>query len=97
MPCSSPRNSKDPANLFRFPVTEFEPLLDSTEAAALLRVHPKTHSRKWHGGARYKHAACGGSGVTGTNCYKYRETALVVRIERTWIGRTCISASVHPT
>ena len=34
--------SKDPANLVRFPVTEFEPLLDSTEAAALLRIHPKT-------------------------------------------------------
>jgi excisionase family DNA binding protein len=26
----------------RFPVTEFEPLLDSVEAAALLRIHPKT-------------------------------------------------------
>jgi excisionase family DNA binding protein len=25
----------------RFPVTEFEPLLDSVEAAALLRIHPK--------------------------------------------------------
>jgi len=25
-----------------FPVTEFEPLLDSVEAAALLRIHPKT-------------------------------------------------------
>ena len=37
-----PRNYKDPTNLVRFPVTEFEPLLDSTEAAALLRVHPKT-------------------------------------------------------
>ena len=34
--------SKDPANVVRFPVTEFEPLLDSTEAAALLRIHPKT-------------------------------------------------------
>jgi excisionase family DNA binding protein len=39
---SFPRISKDPANLVRFPVTEFEPLLDSTEAAALLRIHPKT-------------------------------------------------------
>lgn len=34
--------SKDSANLVQFPVTEFEPLLDSTEAAALLRIHPKT-------------------------------------------------------
>ena len=39
---SFPRNSKDPANLVRFPINDFEPLLDSTEAAALLRVHPKT-------------------------------------------------------
>lgn len=39
---SFPHISKDPANLVRFPLTEFEPLLDSTEAAALLRIHPKT-------------------------------------------------------
>jgi excisionase family DNA binding protein len=39
---SFPHNSIDPANLVRFPVNEFEPLLDSTEAAALLRIHPKT-------------------------------------------------------
>jgi excisionase family DNA binding protein len=39
---SFPQISKDPANLVRFPITEFEPLLDSTEAAALLRIHPKT-------------------------------------------------------
>ncbi len=39
---SFPQISKDPTNLVRFPVTEFEPLLDSTEAAALLRIHPKT-------------------------------------------------------
>jgi excisionase family DNA binding protein len=26
----------------RIPVNEFEPLLDSVEAAALLRIHPKT-------------------------------------------------------
>ena len=39
---SFPYISNDPANLVRFPVTEFEPLLDSTEAAALLRIHPKT-------------------------------------------------------
>ena len=29
-----------------FPVTEFEPLLDSVEAAALLRIHPKTLQKK---------------------------------------------------
>ena len=39
---SFPHISRDPANLVRFPVIEFEPLLDSTEAAALLRIHPKT-------------------------------------------------------
>ena len=26
----------------RFPIIEFEPLLDSVEAAALLGIHPKT-------------------------------------------------------
>jgi excisionase family DNA binding protein len=36
------QSSIQPANLVRFPVTEFEPLLDSNEAAALLRIHPKT-------------------------------------------------------
>ena len=35
------RTSQVPAQP-RFPVTEFEPLLDSVEAAALLRIHPKT-------------------------------------------------------
>jgi len=30
------------SNPSRFPVTEFEPLLDVTEAAALLRMHPNT-------------------------------------------------------
>ena len=30
----------------RFPVIEFEPLLDSVEAAALLRIHPKTLQKK---------------------------------------------------
>ena len=40
-----PHTTKDPATLVRFPVTEFEPLLDSTEAAALLRIHPKTLKR----------------------------------------------------
>jgi len=39
---SLPHVSKDPVNLVRFPVAEFEPLLDSIEAAALLRIHPKT-------------------------------------------------------
>jgi excisionase family DNA binding protein len=29
-----------------FPVIEFEPLLDSVEAAALLRIHPKTLQKK---------------------------------------------------
>jgi excisionase family DNA binding protein len=29
-------------NQTRFNVAEFEPLLDSIEAAALLRIHPKT-------------------------------------------------------
>jgi excisionase family DNA binding protein len=39
---SFPHISKVSPNLARFPVTEFEPLLDSIEAAALLRIHPKT-------------------------------------------------------
>jgi excisionase family DNA binding protein len=30
----------------RFPVIEFEPLLDSIEAASLLRMHPKTLKKK---------------------------------------------------
>lgn len=30
----------------RFPVIEFEPLLDAIEAAALLRMHPNTLKRK---------------------------------------------------
>jgi excisionase family DNA binding protein len=30
----------------RFPVIEFEPLLDAIEAAALLRMHPKTLQKK---------------------------------------------------
>ena len=30
----------------RFPVIEFEPLLDAIEAAALLRMHPKTLKKK---------------------------------------------------
>ena len=32
----------------RFPVIEFEPLLDAVEAAALLRMHPKTLKKKAH-------------------------------------------------
>jgi excisionase family DNA binding protein len=35
------RTSQVPAQP-RFPQTDFEPLLDSVEAAALLRIHPKT-------------------------------------------------------
>jgi hypothetical protein len=30
----------------RFPVIEFEPLLDAIEAAALLRMHPNTLKKK---------------------------------------------------
>ena len=30
----------------RFPVIEFEPLLDAIEAAALLRMHPNTFKKK---------------------------------------------------
>lgn len=30
----------------RFPVSEFEPLLDAIEAAALLRIHPNTLKKK---------------------------------------------------
>ena len=30
----------------RFPVIEFEPLLDAIEAASLLRMHPKTLKKK---------------------------------------------------
>lgn len=37
----SSRTSQVPTQA-RFPVVEFEPLLDSVEAAALLRIHPKT-------------------------------------------------------
>ena len=37
-----PSHSTQTATQPRFPVTEFEPLLDSVEAAALLRIHPKT-------------------------------------------------------
>lgn len=37
-PSRSTQNTAQP----RFPVTDFEPLLDSVEAAALLRIHPKT-------------------------------------------------------
>ena len=37
-----PSRSTQVHNQLRIPVTEFEPLLDSVEAAALLRIHPKT-------------------------------------------------------
>ena len=36
-PLSNQRNDQP-----RIPLTEFEPLLDSIEAAALLRIHPNT-------------------------------------------------------
>jgi excisionase family DNA binding protein len=36
-----PRSVQVPSQS-RFDVAEFEPLLDSNEAAALLRIHPKT-------------------------------------------------------
>jgi excisionase family DNA binding protein len=36
-PLSNQRNNQP-----RIPLTEFEPLLDSIEAAALLRIHPNT-------------------------------------------------------
>ena len=39
---SFPHISKQSKNVVRFPVTDFEPLLDSREAAALLRIHSKT-------------------------------------------------------
>ena len=37
-----PSRSAQASTQPRFLVTEFEPLLDSVEAAALLRIHPKT-------------------------------------------------------
>jgi excisionase family DNA binding protein len=37
-----PQISNHARNLVPFPSTDFEPLLDSNEAAALLRIHPKT-------------------------------------------------------
>jgi excisionase family DNA binding protein len=41
-----PSHSTQTATQPRFAVTEFEPLLDSFEAAALLRIHPKTLQKK---------------------------------------------------
>jgi hypothetical protein len=37
-----PQISNQLGNLVPFPSTDFEPLLDSKEAAALLRIYPKT-------------------------------------------------------
>jgi excisionase family DNA binding protein len=37
-----PRRSNHVPDQSRFNVADFEPLLDSIEAAALLRIHPKT-------------------------------------------------------
>ena len=42
IPSSSTQFSAQP----RLSVVEFEPLLDSDEAAALLRIHPKTLQKK---------------------------------------------------
>jgi excisionase family DNA binding protein len=42
MAYSFPRHSNHVPDQARFNVTDFEPLLDSIEAAALLRIHPKT-------------------------------------------------------
>jgi hypothetical protein len=39
-----PPRSVQVTNQARFDVAEFEPLLDSNEAAALLRIHPKNTS-----------------------------------------------------
>jgi excisionase family DNA binding protein len=41
----SSRSTQVPAQN-RFPVIEFEPLLDAIEAAALLRMHPTTLKKK---------------------------------------------------
>jgi hypothetical protein len=52
-----------------FTITDFEPLLDSTQAARLLRIHPKTlqkmarrgeiHGKQWDGRPRSKrHRVC---------------------------------------
>jgi excisionase family DNA binding protein len=41
-----PSHSTQTAAQPSFAVTEFEPLLDSVEAAALLRIHPKTLQKK---------------------------------------------------
>jgi len=39
---SLPRFTPRPVDRNPFSITEFEPLLDSSQAAALLRIHPKT-------------------------------------------------------
>ncbi len=39
---SLPRFTPRPVDRSPFSITEFEPLLDSSQAAALLRIHPKT-------------------------------------------------------
>jgi excisionase family DNA binding protein len=46
IPSSSTQFSTQP----RLSVVEFEPLLDSDEAAALLRIHPKTLQKKARNG-----------------------------------------------
>ena len=42
MPLPFPPLSNQRGNPPQIPLTEFEPLLDSIEAAALLRIHPNT-------------------------------------------------------
>ena len=39
---SLPRFTPRPVDRSPFSITEFEPLLDSSQAAALFRIHPKT-------------------------------------------------------
>ncbi len=39
---SLPRFTPRPVDRAPFSISEFEPLLDSSQAAALLRIHPKT-------------------------------------------------------
>jgi excisionase family DNA binding protein len=45
----SSRSTQDSAPN-HFPLTEFEPLLDAIEAAALLRMHPKSLKKKARSG-----------------------------------------------
>ncbi|WP_035355112.1 helix-turn-helix domain-containing protein [Edaphobacter aggregans] len=51
MAYSFPPRSVQVTNQARFNAAEFEPLLDSNEAAALLRIHPKTLQKLARAGA----------------------------------------------